>query len=71
MVSEPANDVRYHTYTPVLLIADPPDGRVHEVGVVEVTAPSSVTTPKRVPVNVNGVPSITVPPPVVFDGSNV
>jgi hypothetical protein len=70
-VSEPANVVRYHTYRPVLLIADPPDGRDQAVGVVEVTAPSSTTRPKRPAVYVNAVPSMTAPPPVVLDGSNV
>jgi hypothetical protein len=59
------------TYRPVLFTADPPVGRVHPVGVVVVTAPSTVISRNRPAVGVNAVPSTTVPPPVPFDGSRV
>lgn len=53
--------VRYQTYRPVLLIADPFVGSVHPDGVVDVTAPSQMTSRNRPAVGVNAAPPTTVP----------
>lgn len=49
-------------------MAEPPDGKVHPDGVVEVTEPSAQTTSRRSTVGVNAVPPTTVP---VLAGSTV
>lgn len=66
-VSDPAA-VRYQTYRPVLLIADPLVGSVHPDGVVEVTDPSATTRRNLPAVGVNADPATTV---VEEEGSTV
>jgi hypothetical protein len=61
LIASPPAATRHHTYSPVLLIADPPDGSVHPDGVVDVTEPSTMHTSRFPAVGVNGVPSTTVP----------
>ena len=59
-VSPPAATI-HHTYRPLLLIAEPPEGKVHPAGVVEVTAPSATHSRSRPAVGTNIVPAATDP----------
>lgn len=61
IVSPPAAEARYQTYRPVLLTADPPEGSVQPLGVVEVTAPSASQTRNLPAVGVNVDPATTDP----------
>lgn len=50
-----------NTYSPVLFTALPPVGRVHPVGVVDVTAPSTKQTSRFPAVGLNNAPADTDP----------